>query len=163
MRFLDPADVDVLERLDLVDVAPEAVEDELAAGHVVDDPVVGDRELGLQAKAFDLDLEQRVDALLYLVLELAGAEEADPVVRRQEDREARGVPALRRGPSALQDAVAGRRLPEVPQRWIKRRRHRSRSRSWVSSRGRLCPPTASACRGHDPAMRWRRPHGQRRA
>lgn len=63
MRLFDPADIDAFRRLDFVDVAPEAVEDELGPGLLVPDGVLQDLELGTEPEAFDLGLQERVNTL----------------------------------------------------------------------------------------------------
>lgn len=118
MCLLDPADVDAFERLDFINVPPEAVEHELRAGQLMPDRVLGDDELIGKPKPTNLDFEQRVDRLRDLVLKLAGAEDADPALRCQEDCKACGVPRFGTRPAAIKNTVTRRRKPEAPKGWV---------------------------------------------
>src|SRR6185312_12745506 len=92
MRLLDPQDVNAFQRLDFVDVSPQAIEQKLRTGATMNDRVVGDLELATQSKPLDLYLEQRIDRLGNLVLELTRAAHANLALLCKERSKPRSVP-----------------------------------------------------------------------
>jgi hypothetical protein len=60
----------------------------------VDDGIVSDVEVAAQAEPINLNLQERIHAFGYFILEHTGAKEAHAEVGRQEDSEARRIPAF---------------------------------------------------------------------
>src|SRR4051812_24899976 len=98
----------------------------------MDDLVVEDAELIAQAEALDLHHQEAVDRFLDLVLELASTEEFQLIALGEIDREASGVPGLRRGAATIEHSVADGFAalvslggPEISQDRVKRRPFRT--------------------------------------
>ncbi len=96
MGLFKPQNADTFQRLNLFNVAPEAVKHELRAGHPVNDFVVQNAETMPQAKAVNLNFEQGIHRLFNFVLDLTSAAETEGVFICQENCNPRGIPRLRR-------------------------------------------------------------------
>ncbi len=71
---------------------PQAIKNKLGPRVAVDDFIVEDAETVAQAKAVDLDFQQRINRFLDFVLDLARAEESQWVIVSEKNGEASCVP-----------------------------------------------------------------------
>lgn len=71
---------------------PQAIKNKLGPRVAVDDFIVEDAETVAQAKAVDLDFQQRINRFLDFVLDLARAEESQWVIISEKNGEASRVP-----------------------------------------------------------------------
>lgn len=71
---------------------PQAIKNKLGPCVAIDDFVIEDAETVAQAKAVDLDFQQRINRFLDFVLDLARAEETQWVIVCQKNGEASCVP-----------------------------------------------------------------------